>query len=161
MTVGDADISGIRILDGDKGALCHSNKDNGERIAKRDMVQFVPFRKYKYDYKGFARELLAEIANNIKDYFVERKIYPNAKKQDMIGNPQGKTKISGNPGLREDGTDLVLEEEQRLEVFQNKLLNDHQKIYAKELQALGFEDFDINIMIEKGIASLDKALAVE
>jgi hypothetical protein len=51
------------------------------------MVQFVPFRKYKYDYKGFARELLAEIADNIKDYFVERKIYPNAKKRDMNGNP--------------------------------------------------------------------------
>jgi hypothetical protein len=41
----------------------------------------VPFRKYKYDYKGFTRELLAEIANNIKDYFVERKIYPNARKK--------------------------------------------------------------------------------
>jgi hypothetical protein len=26
---------------------------------------------------------------------------------------------------------------------------------------LGFEEFDINLMIEKGIASLDKALAVE
>lgn len=38
VTVGDADISGIRILDGDKGALVHSNKDNGERQAKRDMV---------------------------------------------------------------------------------------------------------------------------
>ena len=31
----------------------------------------------------------------------------------------------------------------------------------KELKALGFEEFDIQIMIEKGIASLDKALAVE
>lgn len=47
------------------------------------MVQFVPFRKYKYDYKGFANELLAEIANNIKDYFVERKIFPNAKRKKM------------------------------------------------------------------------------
>ena len=31
----------------------------------------------------------------------------------------------------------------------------------KELEELGFETFDINVMIEKGIASLDKALAVE
>jgi hypothetical protein len=32
---------------------------------------------------------------------------------------------------------------------------------VKELEELGFETFDINVMIEKGIASLDKALAVE
>ena len=93
VTVGDADISGIRILDGDKGALVHSSSQPGEmRLAKRDMVQFVPFRKYKYDYKGFARELLAEITNNIKDYFVERKIWPNAKKKENV-NPQGRQKI--------------------------------------------------------------------
>jgi len=38
VTVGDADISSIRLLDGDKGLLVHSNKENGERMAKRDMV---------------------------------------------------------------------------------------------------------------------------
>jgi hypothetical protein len=46
------------------------------------MVQFVPFRKYKNDYKAFTRELLAEIAKNIKDYFVERRIYPNPKRKE-------------------------------------------------------------------------------
>ncbi len=76
----------MRVLDGDKGTLKHSNTEKGERFAARDMVQFVPFRKYKYDYKGFARELVAEIANNIKDYFVERKIYPNARRVTM-NNP--------------------------------------------------------------------------
>lgn len=38
VTVGDADISGIRILDGDKGLLVHSNNFNGEWKAARDMV---------------------------------------------------------------------------------------------------------------------------
>jgi len=38
VTVGDADISGIRVLDGDKGLLRHSNTANGERVATRDMV---------------------------------------------------------------------------------------------------------------------------
>jgi len=51
------------------------------------MVQFVPFRKYKYDYKGFASNLLDELPENIKDYFVSRKIYPNARKLEMKGNP--------------------------------------------------------------------------
>lgn len=52
------------------------------------MVQFVPFRKFKNDYKAFARELLAEIAKNIKDYFVDRRIYPNPHKKESR-NPQG------------------------------------------------------------------------
>ena len=38
VTVGDADISGNMILDGDKGLLCHSNNKNGDRYATRDMV---------------------------------------------------------------------------------------------------------------------------
>ncbi len=80
------------------------------------MVQFVPYRKYKYDYKGFARELLAEIANNIKDYFVDRKIYPNARKKEMAGNPQGRSRIELERN-GEEKKEIILEEEQKLEVF--------------------------------------------
>ena len=80
VTVGGEDISKIRTLDGEEGDLVHS--ETGE-VANRDMVQFVPFRKYKYDYKGFARSLLEEIAVNIKDYFVERKIYPNPRRKKL------------------------------------------------------------------------------
>jgi len=54
--------------------------------ACRDIVQYVPFRKYRNDYKGFARELLAEIAKQIKEFFIEKKIYPNANKRAMKGN---------------------------------------------------------------------------
>jgi hypothetical protein len=97
-------------LDGDKGLLVHSNNFNGEWRAARDMVQFVPYRKYKFDYKGFARELLAEIANNIKDYFVNRKIYPNARKIEMAGNPQGRQKIELEKN-GEERKDIILEEE--------------------------------------------------
>lgn len=78
MTVGSEDISTIRVLDGDSGPLIHS--ETGEE-ASRDMVQFVPFRKFKNDYKGFAGSLLEEITVNIKDYFVDRKIYPNPRKK--------------------------------------------------------------------------------
>jgi len=47
------------------------------------------------------------------------------------------------------------------EFYQNELLNRYQKNYCNELAELGFEKFDINILIGKGIASLDKRLAVE
>ncbi len=91
VTVGSEDISKIRYLDGDDGDLVHS--DTGD-IASRDMVQFVPFRKYKYDYKGFARSLLEEITVNIKDYFVERKIYPNPRKKKIKESTKKKLKVT-------------------------------------------------------------------
>lgn len=43
----------------------------------------MPFRRFKYDFKGFARSLLEEITVNIKDYFVNHKIYPNPRKKKM------------------------------------------------------------------------------
>ena len=61
---------------------------------------------------------------------------------------------------RDDAGDIV-DDEAKAEVFQNKLLYEHQRAYVAQLKQLGYEEFDINIMIEKGIASLDKALAVE
>ena len=45
--------------------------------AHRDIVQFVPFRKNRDDYKKYANELLEELAEQIKEYMQERDIYPN------------------------------------------------------------------------------------
>ena len=59
----------------DDGEIKHSL--TGE-IAERDIVQTIQFRKWRHDYKGYARELLGEIAYQIKEYFTARNIYPNA-----------------------------------------------------------------------------------
>ena len=92
VAVGDQDSTtrNFRALDGDFDAdkgetskLIHSK--TGKPCA-RDIVQFVPFRKYRKDFKGLARELLAELAKQIKDYFVSQGIYPNPMKIGLRGN---------------------------------------------------------------------------
>lgn len=144
VTVGSEDISKIRTLDGEEGDLVHS--ETGE-VANRDMVQFVPFRKYKYDYKGFARSLLEEITVNIKDYFVDRKIYPNPRRKKQISNKGGlkKTKI-----LRDEAGDVIatqIKEDQ----FQNKLLEKCEAIYKRDMIELGFDEFDVDLLVENGL----------
>ena len=45
--------------------------------AERDIVQFVPFRKFRGNYEDYAYELLAEVAPQIRNYFEDKGITPN------------------------------------------------------------------------------------
>ena len=79
-----------RLIDGDfdaeagqKSKLVHSK--TGETCC-RDIVQFVPFRKYRKEYKNLARELLAELSKQIKEFFIQKGIYPNPARLGIQGN---------------------------------------------------------------------------
>ena len=75
VAVGDADRKKFKILDGDeKHKLIHSV--TGEAVS-RDIVQYVPFRRYKHDYRGLTKEILYEMAAQIKVFFEAKKIVPN------------------------------------------------------------------------------------
>ena len=68
--VGNADFTSMDILDGDKEALINSK---GE-IRKRDIVQFVPFNRFKRkngvnDGEELAEEVLKEIPRQIEEYY--------------------------------------------------------------------------------------------
>ena len=68
--VGNADFTNMDILDGDKKALINSK---GE-IRKRDIVQFVPFNRFKRkngvnDGEELAEEVLKEIPRQIEEYY--------------------------------------------------------------------------------------------
>eukprot|EP00593_Proboscia_inermis_P011614 CAMPEP_0171320068 /NCGR_PEP_ID=MMETSP0816-20121228/101589_1 /TAXON_ID=420281 /ORGANISM="Proboscia inermis, Strain CCAP1064/1" /LENGTH=107 /DNA_ID=CAMNT_0011816503 /DNA_START=95 /DNA_END=418 /DNA_ORIENTATION=- len=70
--VGDADFTAMEQIDGDKNELCNSA---GEP-AQRDIVQFVPFNKYKLNGTRLAKETMAEIPGQIVQYFKSRNIHP-------------------------------------------------------------------------------------
>ena len=68
--VGNADFNSMDILDGDKKVLINSK---GE-IRKRDIVQFVPFNRFKKkdgvnDGDELAEEVLKEIPRQIEEYY--------------------------------------------------------------------------------------------
>ena len=63
-------------LDGDDAPLISSS---GVR-RMRDCVQFVPFNKYRYNQDELASQVLAEIPNQIVEYYSLLNIYPNSLK---------------------------------------------------------------------------------
>jgi len=61
--VGNEDFSDMEALDGDRGRLTY-----GSQVAKRDIVQFVPFRNFK-DYNSLAESVLRELPGQVVQYF--------------------------------------------------------------------------------------------
>ncbi|ESO90286.1 hypothetical protein LOTGIDRAFT_178865 [Lottia gigantea] len=75
--VGTADFTDMNTLDGDNGML---RAPNGE-VAKRDIVQFVPFRDFKQAYPAeLARHVLAEVPKQVTGYYKMRGLVPNVLK---------------------------------------------------------------------------------
>ncbi|XP_038665040.1 copine-3 isoform X2 [Scyliorhinus canicula] len=71
--VGGADFSTMEFLDGDDGVL---RSPTGE-VAIRDIVQFVPFRKFQNAPKEvLAQSVLAELPQQVMCYFNTRKLCP-------------------------------------------------------------------------------------
>jgi hypothetical protein len=71
--VGNEEFKEMEQLDCDDGLL-----SNGFNKAKRDIVQFVPFRKYLGKPSFYlAKEVLSEIPHNVEEYMSFKNIKPN------------------------------------------------------------------------------------
>lgn len=71
--VGSADFSNMETLDADDVPL----RADG-RLMSRDIVQFVPFRKFaQQHYTSLAREVLAEIPDQLVSYMSSKGVRPN------------------------------------------------------------------------------------
>ncbi|XP_062500806.1 copine-3-like isoform X2 [Corticium candelabrum] len=70
--VGNADFSDMHVLDSDDSRLSY-----GHMQAERDIVQFVPFRKYRTAPPAdLARDVLAEVPAQVVEYFRIKRIQP-------------------------------------------------------------------------------------
>ncbi|KAL9974985.1 hypothetical protein ACROYT_G012097 [Oculina patagonica] len=73
--VGGADFQMMEELDSDDAVLMAHGK-----AAQRDIVQFVPFRKFKnVSPAALAKEVLAEVPKQLTDYFRARNILPQQR----------------------------------------------------------------------------------
>ena len=70
--IGNADFTNMNVLDADDEALY----DSENRKASRDLVQFVPFNKFKNDPQKLAEEVLQEIPRQIVEYYQHQNIPP-------------------------------------------------------------------------------------
>jgi hypothetical protein len=62
--IGKSDFSSMKRLDGDGGTL----RDRVGTAAPRDIVQFVPFSKYKCSSAALAADVLAELPGQVMQY---------------------------------------------------------------------------------------------
>lgn len=77
--VGGADFTMMEELDSDDGVLM-----SGGKAAQRDIVQFVPYRKFKnVSPAALAKEVLAEVPKQLTDYFRARNILPLSQQKPM------------------------------------------------------------------------------
>ncbi|KAK1896043.1 Copine-4, partial [Dissostichus eleginoides] len=76
--IGSADFSDMQMLDGDDGIL---RSPKGEPVL-RDIVQFVPFRNFKHaSPAALAKSVLAEVPNQVVDYYNSKGIKPKVPSQ--------------------------------------------------------------------------------
>jgi hypothetical protein len=74
--VGSADFKAMDALDADSGLL----KDDRGNMARRDIVQFVPFRDYEYGgTEGLAKQVLAEVPDQVCQYYKMNNIVPGIR----------------------------------------------------------------------------------
>ncbi|KAJ1536798.1 hypothetical protein HK096_007796, partial [Nowakowskiella sp. JEL0078] len=81
--VGKSSFGSMENLDADITPLKHSS---GRMVSKRDIVQFVPFRKFDSQEIGhhlLAKEVLAEIPGQLVSYFLSKEILPKVRKSGL------------------------------------------------------------------------------
>lgn len=84
--LGDADFSLMETLDGDDGLF-----DRRGQRCKRDLVQFVPYNKFKGNPSALAKEVLEELPDQLTQYYMAKGIKPGVPVQQDLG------KINMNP----------------------------------------------------------------
>ena len=70
--IGDANFSNMDFLDADDTRLV----DRNGRKADRDLVQFVPFKKFSYNGELLAKQVLEEIPKQVIEYYQHQNMPP-------------------------------------------------------------------------------------
>jgi len=102
--VGNEEFENMQKLDGDEGIYT----SRGQKVP-RDIVQFVPYKKFKNSPADLSREVLAEIPDQLVGYMAMNGIKP-AKPQSIDVSqlvPRTQQVIAGNQGLMNFGTQIV------------------------------------------------------
>ncbi|XP_013395668.1 copine-3 isoform X3 [Lingula anatina] len=73
--VGAADFSAMNFLDGDDGVL---RSARGEPV-RRDIVQFVPFRRFQQNPIELAKQVLAEVPSQVTNHFSMMELAPGQR----------------------------------------------------------------------------------
>lgn len=162
--VGNEDFDSMYLLDADKTPLV--DHKTGEAMM-RDIVQFVPFNRYKNDLEALAREVLREIPDQVMEFMKVKRILPNIPtSKATIGNFGSwakKGSISswvkkGSIGKSsiEKGSSLIDLTEESINYYEQD-----REDFFNLLSRLGFNKNRIEYALRNGIAAKSVELAIE
>jgi len=135
-------------LDGDEGNPIISS-DGHE--CERDIVQFVPFSKYKDNFEALARETLAEIPKQFLDYMTAHEIEPNIIQEDNV--------LKNHEIIKNKLEKLIKDrkEEKKIPSF----LRYRREEFTKKLIKLEIQPELIQEVLDEGIPAPDVGLFIE
>jgi hypothetical protein len=96
--IGNDHFEEMKVLDGDDDPLVSSN--GTKRM--RDLVQFVPFNKYKYNPEKLAEQVLEEVPRQITEYYTMNNIFPENLSMARINNASMMGKNINNSNFQQN-----------------------------------------------------------
>ena len=130
--IGKADFKKMEILDGDEVPLVSST---GKK-RQRDLVQFVPFSKFKNDEKKLSNQVLEEIPRQIVDYYTINNLNPE-KIKNLISANNNNNEMQ-YPNFDEEN-DLNLD---KFPTYESIYMESNKNNYQKELYVSKQKFFD-------------------
>jgi len=153
--VGKEDFSLMQELDSDN-AMLQSTKLN--KKAERDIVQFVPFSKYKDRTYELAREVLYEIPKQLLTYYEAKGIKPNPMRNsgDILSTFRAANPQTPQYSVRRATIPSLIRPHSI-----PQLLHETKQSFINEICNLGFEAEQVQEIVDAGVAALDLQLAAE
>eukprot|EP00826_Nyctotherus_ovalis_P010210 TRINITY_DN12712_c0_g4_i1.p1 TRINITY_DN12712_c0_g4~~TRINITY_DN12712_c0_g4_i1.p1 ORF type:complete len:293 (+),score=80.67 TRINITY_DN12712_c0_g4_i1:1212-2090(+) len=149
--LGDNSFDKMMELDNDRAGLRLEGKNSHDKY-ERDIVQFVPFRKFRSHPGLLEEETLREIPKQFMTFVTERGIKPKIKNKDKVNRFARTT-------LRRQSTKLALAG--LLTQTKNVYFQYKEKAMVQKLLSMGFPEPAVAKLISEGLPSDNSLLAID
>ena len=113
--IGNADFTKMETLDGDEGLY----NSNGVK-AERDLVQFVPFRKFSGNPEALAREVLYEVPDQLVEYMQIVGVQPKPPRQIDVNTIYNKAGTMAEGAMNSENTEVSRHHQTQLAGYQRQ-----------------------------------------
>jgi hypothetical protein len=151
--VGTEDFSLMADLDSDHALL---RADNEGPEAARDIVQFVPFSKFKNRLHDLAREVLYEVPKQLLEHFESKGIHPNPSNSVVSLQTFQSTTQSPPPYIFKRRTIPTFTRPRGIPL----LLEQTKLDFINTVCSLGYNPDNVREVVEAGLPAMDVQLAV-
>ena len=156
--VGDEDFEKMRELDADEKPLFSKQLN---KYMERDIVQFVPFSRFKGNVERLAREVLFEVPSQLLSYMDGRGIKPGVPKNStQTLESLHQVTLTAQPMLSSNRHHLSFPSP--INMMNTPVLMQHaKKKFIEDAVGLGFDIECVEEVVEKGVPCADINILVE